>query len=217
MYDIYGICKILIFSIPAHLIALLCFCILASSIKFLLPKNNSKQTFLSQYSDLRFPFGEKKTTTVLICVLSCFVILFSNAQFVTMLGSRDIRTMPEGTYCYYVKTTNEKGKTYTLPAKIQKINGTYYDIDNVYFKNGGYLYFEDSEYIEYSETLSTYDQNGKDWDIKLTNHKCSHDKVEETKPMNFKKLVLPFIEVLLIISTALMYIFNSVKKEKHEY
>lgn len=190
---------------------------LLGSIKFLLPKNSSKQTFLSQYRDSFSPFKEKKTAAISVCVLSCFVILFSNSHFVTMLGSRDIRTMPEGTYCYYVKATNEKGKTYTLPAKIEKINSTYYGIYNVYFKNGGYLYFEDSEYIKYSETLSTHDQSGKDWDIKLTTYKCSHEKVEETDIINFKKLILPFVEALLILFTGLMFIFNSVKKKKHEY
>ena len=136
--------------------------------------------------------------------------------------------MPEGTYCYYVHATNEKGKTYTLPAKINKINEiyveednenvkkssyTYYYLNNIYFENGGYLYF-DSDYFEYSEEICATDQGGNEWKIQLTSQKAFHPKVNETKPFKPTKLIFPFIEIITITIATILYVLN-IKKQKY--
>lgn len=158
---------------------------------------------------IRIKFDNYKFGAICISLISfiaSFVILFSNNQFVILLGCKDIRVMPEGTYCYYVYATNENGKTYTLPAKIDKINRLQYFVDNIYFKNGGYLYFSDGDYIEYEDTFTSWDQNENDWEIKLTNKKIYHEKVAETNPFKPINLVLPFIEVFVIFSVTIIYI-----------
>lgn len=139
-------------------------------------------------------------------------VLGSNPQTYILLGSKDIRFMPEGTYCYYVYATNENNKTYTLPANIKKYNENFYTVNNVYFNNGGYLYFGDSDYFEYSETAYEIDQNENFWDIELTNIKTVHKKVTETNPKNIKKLFLPFVEIFIMLIRTIMFAFNC-KKE----
>jgi hypothetical protein len=171
-------------------------------------KNLKAKTFLSSFVGL----------------FICFLILFSSNQFVISLGCEDIRVMPEGTYCYYVKATNENGKTYTLPAKIEKILDTYeydegktktktvYYINNVYFKNGGYLYFEDC-YTDYDTAEIFLDQRDRDWKIKITPYKAYHEKVLETNPNKPSKLILPFIEVIATLIGTVFYTINSTKTE----
>ena len=155
LYDIYSFCRNIFFIyLPAHLLALCCFCVIFGSIMTLFFKKKRKK-FLDSFRNLDLVFGESLLRIFIICLLSSFVILFSSPQFVIWCGSEDIRLMPEGTYCYYVYATNKKDKTYTLPAKIEKgfdldefgdgeyKYTEYYRVRNVYFKNGGYLYFEE--------------------------------------------------------------------------
>lgn len=196
----------------AHLVAVCCICIWIGTIKFLLPKTRRDKSFKKQFDNLYIPFGANKFTTVSISLLCAFIILFSNNYFWALIGSKDIRTLPSGTYCYYVYATNKKDKTYTLPANIEKINDDYYIVNNVYFKNGGYLYFEDCDYFKYGKKEYTCDQNGNGWYIELTNNKTVHKKVKETNSKNAKKLLIPFIEISLIFVTGIMYIINSRKK-----
>lgn len=212
LYSIYAFCKIIIFVIAAHIIALSCLCIWLGAIKFVSPKARKHISFKKQFEDLYIPFGPNKFTTILICLLSTLIILFSNNYFITLINDKDIRTLPSGTYCYYVYATNQKDKTYTLPANIEKINNNYYVVYNVYFKNGGYLYFEDCENFKYGEKERVSDQTGNFWDIELTNRKTFHEKVKETNPKNIKKLIIPFIEIALILLTGAMYIVFDKKK-----
>ena len=100
----------------------------------------------------------------------------------------------------------------TLPANIKKYNENFYTVNNVYFNNGGYLYFGDSDYVEYLETAYEIDQNENFWDIELTNIKTVHKKVTETNPKNIKKLFLPFVEIFIMLIRTIMFAFNC-KKE----
>ena len=213
LYSIYDFCNIVILVISAHLVAVCCICIWLGTIKFLLPKTRREKSFKKQFDDLYIPFGANKFTTILISLLCTFIILFSNNYFWALIGSKDLRTLPPGTYCYYVYTTNEKDKTYTLPANIEKINNEYYVVHNVYFKNGGYLYFEDCEHFKFTEKESVFDQNEKFWNLKLTNIKTTHERVKETNPKNIKKMTVPIIEIFIIVFTGIMYIICSHKKK----
>ena len=213
LYSVYDVCSALFPMIPAHIVALFCIANNLSIISFFTKRNQSK-SFLEIFDDMYGLYRLSKFAFVIVFICAVIVILFSNSYFVTLLGSKDLRTMPSGTYCYYVEATSEHDKTYTLPAKVEKINSNYYQVHNVYFKNGGYLYFEDSEYIKYKTTDYAHDQNGKSWDIKLTNKKTSHSMIEETKPKFIKNLWLPFIEMFSIVFTGTMTILYSIKHKK---
>lgn len=160
-------------------------------------------------------FTFNKIKIISFCLLTSFLILFSSRQFVILLGCNDIRVMPTGTYCYYVLATNSKDKTYTLPAKIEKEGSLCY-VRNVYFKNGGYLYFEEGELSEHSKTniisCNTYDQNSKDWKIELTQNKTTHSKVTETDPRNPFRLIFAFCHSSFFLICAILNVWHWFKR-----
>lgn len=167
------------------------------------------------------------TITVSLCM--AFVILFSNRYFAIKLGCDDIRVMPEGEYCYYVLATNEKGKTYTLPAKIlkryteyQDENGTEiqsnYYVEEVRFKNGGYLYFDDTCELYYNKKTNVFgnkalDQNERYWHIEFTGRKTHNKNIKETEVFK-EELILPFAAATVIIINMILDIAFNVKKRK---
>ncbi|MBP3706266.1 MAG: hypothetical protein J6J13_03325, partial [Clostridia bacterium] len=142
--------------------------------------------------------------------------LFSNNHFIIKLGCEDIRVMPDGTYCYYVLATNEKDKTYTLPANIEKIDGNYC-VRNIYFKNGGYLYFDDCDYFEYDETARVCDQSGNFWNIKLTNNKTTHYKVNEVTHFSTYKLLEGFVMAFCFLIMVILNFIQLLKEDDEDY
>lgn len=205
LYEIYDICSVTLFEFIAHFYVL-----------FLCISGFSEPHFLDIIC-MRFEsFKSSAFCVSLVSLLISFIILFSNNQFVIMLGCDDIRVMPEGTYCYYVYATNEKGKTYTLPARINKIDRLQYYVENVYFKNGGYLYFPNGDFFEYDDTFNNYDQSDKEWEIELTNNKTFHEKVEETEPFKPTAVILPFVEIIIIWFSTILYILKIRKRNYYK-
>ena len=151
----------------------------------------------------------RKIVAILFHLLMIVILIFGSNYFIVHIcRSTDIRCMPEGTYCYYVKATNEKDKTYTLPAKIKKYNLSEYYVENVYFDNGGYLYFDGGDAFEFDESQREYDQNSHQWEIELTNYKTTHKKVTETQSkwsLDDTFRVFMMLLHLLIIITHLLY------------
>ena len=214
LYYLYFNCSQLLFLVFSHLYFIFITLDLVCMIQGMIQARKATSFFIDI---IRIKFNNYKFGTICISLISfivSFVILFSNNQFVILLGCEDIRVMPEGTYCYYVYATNENGKTYTLPAKIEKINRLQYFVENIYFKNGGYLYFSDGDYIEYEDTFTSWDQNENDWEIELTNKKVYHEKVAETNPFKPHNLILPFIEVFTISIATVIYVFKLVKIQR---
>lgn len=162
---------------------------------------------------LDFFCNKNKLKAIIITSLCIFFTLFSSSNFILLLGCDDIRIMPKGTYCYYVYATNENGNTYTLPANISKINRTEYGIKNVYFKNGGYLYFSDFDYIKFDDEFNAHDQNNNEWQIELTTHKTTHPKVKETSPLNVGVLIVVFIATCFHLINGVFYV-RSIDYEK---
>ncbi|MBO5089451.1 MAG: hypothetical protein J6C27_00860 [Clostridia bacterium] len=156
-------------------------------------------------------FKTAKIIIVIIDLVLAIAVILGSNQFWLWYGKRDIVIMPSGTYCYYVYATNEKGQTYTLPANIEKINNNTYCVYNVYFKNGGYLYFYDCEYFDFEDTEYVIDQNGKGWHIELTNEKTTHPKVEETEPIKPFGLVLPITVCALYLLSVLFHIIHLIQ------
>lgn len=204
MYDIHNFANNFLFDLIAILSS---FCCLSYIVSFLRKK---EIPFMSDtiFDDFKYSFSSKKIITVIIHMFLIFTLLFSSNYFVIKsFDCDDLRLMPDGTYCYYVKATNEKGKTYTLPANIQKMEG-YYSVYNVYFDNGGYLYFGDTCIdIEYEDTADCVDQDEREWEIELTNWKTSHPMVDETKPYPTKDDYFRFVMVGLQSVTTILHLY----------
>lgn len=159
-------------------------------------------------------YNIKKPLIIIVCLVCCFVMIFSDSYAVWVLdGKTDIRTAPEGTYCYYViARRDDSSKQYTLPAKINKLEGDYF-VENIYFSNGGYLYFNSYEYSEYGETIRDADQDGDFWEIKLTNRKAYHSSVTESYSVNFWRMFLLIVSNALIMLYAIILLFSKNNKQ----
>lgn len=177
------------------------------------PTLKRKLEFVSDIALKSWPTVAKKTVAILLHIFMIIALLLgSNFIAVNILSCDDIRAMPDGTYCYYVEATNEKGKTYTLPANIQKTD-EYYQVYNVYFNNGGYLYFGGScSDFEYDESSYCYDQSDRQWEIELTNIKTYHKAVKETSVDWSLDDTSRIISVLLQAIVILMHILSVVRK-----
>ena len=217
LYSIYRFLSSPFFTIILLLTFILCvgFIIdyMISCIKKRTPHENFFDELLSSYD---IPFKTRKTLLMLLDILLIVITIFSNNHFIIKLGCEDIRVMPDGTYCYYVLATNEKDKTYTLPANIEKIDGNYC-IRNIYFKNGGYLYFDDCDYFEYDETARVCDQSGNFWNIKLTNNKTTHYKVNEVTHFSTYKLLEGFVMAFCFLIMVILNFIQLLKEEDKDY
>lgn len=192
-YDIFQLC-----SFP--IIILLAFGIGFMSLVFSFEQlRHQKGPASDLYDIVWIPFGNSKIRTIVVSVLCILVLVVSNSALLYYCGYDDLRIAPEGTYCYYVKATGENGSTYTLPAKIEKIEKDFY-VHNIYFNNGGYLYFDSGDYVSFDDKVSNYDQNGKEWKIELTNNKTTHPMVKESNNTSILYVIEMVAQVVLAIS-----------------
>lgn len=157
---------------------------------------------------------------ILIFLASSFSLVFSNKSIVHYFGCTVIETLDDGQYSYYVEATSENWNTYTLPAKLiidwdydydDKPTQTY-TVENVYFKNGGYLYFKDPETIyDFDDTAYQYDQNGRQWEIQLTRKEAETTQFKETPLYNRTSFIYCFIMLGLILLNTIIALFYCVK------
>lgn len=154
--------------------------------------------------------------TLFIVSLMFTIFTFSNNNFVHLLGCYDVDTLSPGTYSYYVKATSQKGKTYTLPAKVIIHDEGGYSIKNVYFKNGGYLYFATDDPVSLSETFSAEDQSEREWDIKLTNKTVKTNKFKVSSLYRTESILRYALYnlCLLVQIIRLFHYYRIWKKEK---
>ena len=171
---IYGVCA---------LIGLACFCVSVSFLVSLIKLNvfkREKEKPYEKFSDISKWFNDYPIRFILIGIAVILFTLWSNAWFKELIGYDNIETKPSGTYCYYVEITGNK--KYTLPAKVnvdvysdevaEGKSQTYHDyyIEKVYWSNGGYLYFGDNdERMEVNDSITLYDQDENEWEVKLLN------------------------------------------------
>lgn len=205
LYNIYNICSSDLLTGIQILSALLCLSGIIQLHNY--SKSHKVPEFLSDTIFKKPSICKRKILTILINLLIIFTTIFGSNYFVVgILGCEDIRAMPDGVYCYYVLATNEKNKTYTLPAKVY--TGSEYQITNIYFKNGGYLDLAGRCYIEeYGKSDYATDQNDKEWEIKLTNNKTTHPDVDETIPCATENDYVCIVIVLLHIFKIAIHIF----------
>lgn len=211
MYGIYNFVNNSFFVIVASLSSLACvFYLFEFFARF---KAKSSPDFFSQslipmLTHNKLPPQSNKIIAIIIHLIFIFTLLFGSNYFIVKnFDCDDLRLMPDGTYCYFVKATNEKGKTYTLPANIHKIDGLY-SVHNVYFDNGGYLYFRETCVdMEYEDINDCIDQDDREWQIELTNWKTSHHMVNETEPHPTKDDYYRFVMVGLQAITVILHIY----------
>lgn len=146
---------------------------------------------------------KNKTDLFLLLFLVIIIVnIFTNPFFRYEIGYHHLETEPLGSrYAYYVIAESSAGKEYTLPAEVvfsydsdpdirydhtvfdYKEKEEYYDtfiVQRVYFSNGGYLFFEDGLIFKKpNEKISDVDQNGKDWEITLTDRYTKSDMITE--------------------------------------
>ncbi len=173
-----------------------------------LKRNQNNTYFLDAITLSLDSFKGKSICVSIVSIIMCLMVFLGSRQIIIGLGCQDIRVMPEGTYCYYVEATNEKGKTYTLPARVKKIGEKTYGVSNVYFDNGGFLYFSDFDYVEYDDEFYSWDQRGNEWHIKFTPNKAYHEKVTETEPFEPLGLIFPCIAIITISLATILYIIR---------
>lgn len=173
-----------------------------------------------------------KIIVIILCLFCFIIMIFSNNTLLWFLdGQEDIRLAPEGTYCYYAKASREFSEDeYTLPAKVKKAEVNLYHVKNIYFPNGGFLYFDVDESAEwynfedeynydeksnsFNEEMYYMDQNGEHWNITLTNIKANNSSVYENNEVSFLNLFAPawFLSLpILIVSFVLLFTKNKYK------
>lgn len=158
------------------------------------------------------------------CIIAFTLVItniFTNSCFYHLINYHSLgKEQFGGIYSYYVIAKSESGKEYTLPAEVhissnEEIKTAYYNIgvetevtkyhpnyivNRVYFKNGGYLYFEDGlEFRKAQSSAGSYDQNGKYWSITLTNRHTESEFITETEPTNSDHI---FLAVCTLLSLA---------------
>ena len=205
MYSLYTLCGHWFIAGTLQLICIFC-------IYLILAKKSSVR------EDIIYYMEEHKATSVGIFVLCLLISLFSNPNFYRFVGCEDIRTMPEGEYCYYVKVNREiDDRIYTLPAKVKvsKDEYTSYRLSVVYFSNGGYLRVSDEE-LDVDETFSFIDQNGDYWDCSFTNNRCSDMPFTEDSDTPVTYTVLLTFNVLVLV-LAYISLLRDAKKDEAEY
>lgn len=154
------------------------------------------------------------------CLLCCAIF---NPNFYRLIEKDDVRTMPNGEYCYYVEVNREfDNSTYTLPAKIDihRSDSGYmaYYLRNVYFNNGGYLDLGWDEEIELNKTFTFIDQNDELWEGTFTNKRCTPSPFAESNDAPVLYTVLLFFDVLVLVLTyiSLQISVQNTKKEEKE-
>jgi hypothetical protein len=194
------------------IIGLACICVFLgfaiSFFKLKVLKNNREkpteniQVFLSLCNKNHLSFIIGGLVIVLLSAFSCTTIR-------EIIGYDNIGLKPDGEYCYFVNLSNGR-KTYTLPAKIyidsSEENRKTYDVSTVYWSNGGYLYFDNDDYIsDFHEKISTYDQNDNKWEINIINKSAYCPRMKETSTFdNWFNVVFEFLIVISEIGVWIM-------------
>lgn len=166
--------------------------------------NTYPKTTLDDLFD-KHSFDKKKKRIILTHLILLIITLFASSHFVILLGCDDLRVMPDGKYGYYVEATDEKGNTYTLPAKVDKYQ-KHYGVENIYFNNGGYLYFETYDSFEYNKIGRAQDQNRNWWEFKLTNKKVPNTPFVESDIHQIQDYdYFYFVSALIFAISAIMH------------
>lgn len=164
--------------------------------------------------------GKSRARVFITCLLLFVMIIFSNFDMYALLGGKDIRFISDGRYCYNVSASRFLGNSYTLPASIYKETNAFgkskYYIEKIYFKNGGYLVFDEEDYITLNDYSYLVDQNGEEWMVELCNQRSNHTNVSESKPISFWGVILAIFELAALSLFTLLHLPN-IKGDTKEF
>lgn len=172
---------------------------------------------------------KRKIISTALFVLCLAISILSNRSFYRWIGCNDIRTLPAGEYCYYVKVNRVlDDRVYTLPAKIEVTNTSVYTdnfgdkhpehiadfyLRNVYFDNGGYLTIDD-EGFEFGKPFEFMDQDYEYWECTVTEQRCTPAPFVESKNTKDADTVRITFCVLILVLT---YISLQVSIREQKY
>lgn len=185
-------------------------------------KSDSGSALISLFGDKFYVF-----TTVTLSIL--IVYIFASPNFQQLINYHHLKREPVGgTYAYYVIATSDNSQEYTLPAAVSisyepdadlrynhntfdyEEKTTYSDafiVNRIYFKNGGYLYFEDPLiFSKPNEVIYATDQNARDWEIELTDNYTKSEFIKEYNPLDkFDYLFHICVTMLAFVQYILWY------------
>lgn len=209
MFEIYSFCSNQFLNTIILISSFMCLSYLVAFFK------KEKNPFISDFlsKETNFSAAALKTAAMFVHLFFCFCLLFGSTFFIVdTIGCDDLRAQPDGTYCYYIEATNSKEKTYILPARIYKTDGTY-SVDKVYFNNGGYLSLTGNDGVEFGEVITDNDQDDRDWEIVLTNIKAFHKDVIESDVEPSADDYFRFVMILFQLSAFLLHLKNIKQQE----
>ena len=163
--------------------------------------------FFSGISNLASEFTQEKKITVFVSILAmCFALAVSPVVH-KAIGLHNLLLEDEGVHCYYIKITDYKN-TYTLPAgiRIEKEETTNFYLEKVYFSNGECLDFSDNDSIYIDDPSYMYDQNDKEWEVRLINEHAYSQYIQETDE-SVVYIVFLVVELFVLMLTILSCIF----------
>ena len=150
--------------------------------------------------------------TTVVFLLFLLISVFSNTNFYRMLECDDIRTMPEGDFCYYVKISAGYNQENRVPALInisKTGHSTSYRLSAVYLENSRTTLDAGNKKFTINNSFTFVDQNNRTKYCTFTNyraryaftpfHESEDSPALETFRLIFNVFVLILTYLLLLI------------------
>ena len=151
---------------------------------------------------------------VFILIITC--VLVSSHEIKYAIGKNSIKSIPDGTYFYYVKEKKVGlTKEYTIPASITKkttcsftsCNSSYY-INKAYFAENKYLTFEYDNEVKIDKSIVLLDIHDTEFEITLFDKKAHMNGFSEDVPtaFNYGLLIILMITIITTWLSAIWYV-----------
>ena len=216
----YGALKI--YSAIAYLVAV---AVIGVSVWAVIKKRRAKEpvTFRGWLQDLKHDVRTSfKGYAFLLLTAAILATLITRPTIHQLVGVHNLELKPEGVYCFYVDAYSYGKKTYTLPAEVRVVKDydydedpyIYYQIERVYFSNGGWLNTEDTEHAKIGDPFYFEDSQGKEWELTLLNEHAYSPYVTETDNATPRDIAWVILDVLPF---AFLLFVSLIKEKANEY
>lgn len=134
-------------------------------------------------------------TLAIVGIIICVVSGIQDSKVFTQFN-KSIFARSAGTYCYTVKLTDNKDRSYYLPAEVEITDNDITDADSnytvrsyrvvsAYFDNGSSVFFGDNDMYFEKESIKNGDKeyatvDKKDWTVELLDKPNYTDRIHET-------------------------------------
>lgn len=206
-----------IYSAIAYLVAV---AVIGVSVWAVIKKRRAKEpvTFRGWLQDLKHDVRTSfKGYSFLLLTAAILATLITKPAIHQLVGIHNLELKPEGVYCFYVDAYSYGNKTYTLPAKVRVIKDDHdidYQIERVYFSNGGWLNTENTDRTEVREPFYFEDAQGKEWELMLLNKHAYSPYVKETDNATPRDIAWVIFDVLPF---AFLLFVSLIKEKANEY